>query len=86
MTGAEWLEASLSATGPAAEQALLLARQRFLAGDVAAAMEGVLASVAADKGLRGGLARKAMLLCFAMLGEEDEGLDDYRRRLATLLY
>ena len=28
----------------------------------------------------------AMLVCFAVVGEEDERLDDYRRRLATVLY
>jgi thioredoxin-like negative regulator of GroEL len=42
--------------------------------------------VAADKTFRGGLARKAMLLCFLVVGEQDEAIDDYRRRLATLLY
>lgn len=85
-TGAEWLEASLAATGPLAEKDLLQARAKFLAGDMQAAMDGVLASVAADKGFRGGLARKAMLLCFSLLGEDSEEIDDYRRRLATLLY
>jgi putative thioredoxin len=86
LTGVEWLEATLSARGPASEQALLQARECFLALDFEAAMAAVLASVAADKAWRGGLARKAMLLCFALVGEESEGLDDYRRRLATLLY
>ena len=85
-SGAEWLSGSLAATGAAAEQALSRARQRFLAGDLEGAMAAILESVAADKTFRGGLARKAMLLCFAVIGEQDERLDDYRRRLATLLY
>ena len=34
----------------------------------------------------GGLARKGMLLCFQLFGEDEELVDDYRRRLATLLY
>jgi hypothetical protein len=25
-------------------------------------------------------------LCFLVVGEQDEAIDDYRRRLATLLY
>jgi thioredoxin-like negative regulator of GroEL len=49
-------------------------------------MESILQSVAADKNLRGGLARRAMLVCFAVVGDEEEQLDGYRRRLATLLY
>lgn len=62
------------------------ARRALLAGDLEAAMEGILEAVAADKAFGGGLPRKAMLLCFLLVGEDDERLDDYRRRLATLLY
>ena len=84
--GLDWLDAPLAATGQPAEAELAAARDRFRAGDLDGAMEGVLASVRADKDFRGGLARRAMLLCFAVIGEESEQLDDYRRRLATLLY
>jgi len=49
-------------------------------------LAGLLEAVALDKAFRGGLARKALLACFVMVGEEHEMLDDYRRRLATLLY
>jgi putative thioredoxin len=56
------------------------------AGDVEGAMEQILEAVATDKSFGGGLPRKAMLLCFQLVGEDDERLDDYRRRLATLLY
>jgi thioredoxin-like negative regulator of GroEL len=86
LQGMEWLEASLAAGGEAAETNLLAGRQLYLTGDYAGAMERVLDSVEDDKSCRGGLARKAMLLCFAAVGEEDERLDGYRRRLATLLY
>ena len=86
LAGAEWLDAKLDPNGPPAERALAAARERLRARDVRGAMDRVLESVVADKGLRSGLARKAMLLCFAVIGEEDELLDDYRRRLATLLY
>lgn len=84
--GLEWLGAELADAGVPAEVALAKARHEFLDGNPAGAMDEILASVAADRGHRGGLARKAMLLCFTVIGEEDELLDDYRRRLATLLY
>ena len=74
------------ATGAGAAGLLARARQSLLSGDVEAAMEGILEAVAADKAFGGGLPRKAMLLCFLLVGEDDERLDDYRRRLATLLY
>lgn len=84
--GLGWLEAQLDPRGPAAERHLAAARQRFLQRDVVGAMDELLASVGADRAHRDGLARRAMLLCFAVVGEQDERLDDYRRRLATLLY
>lgn len=82
--GAEWLEASFGAAP--AEQLMATARQRLVAKDVLAALDVLLESVGTDKGCRGGLARKAMLACFVLVGEDAEALDDYRRRLATLLY
>jgi putative thioredoxin len=72
--------------GPPAERALATARAALQAGDVEATLAGLLEAVALDKAFRGGLARKALLACFVMVGEEHEMLDDYRRRLATLLY
>ncbi|MCR9243561.1 MAG: tetratricopeptide repeat protein [bacterium] len=86
LTGLEWLEAELSPGGEDAEQALVGARELFGAGAYEPAMDKILEAVTADKTFRSGLARKAMLLCFAAVGEEDEVLDAYRRRLATLLY
>lgn len=86
--GLPWLEGTTATEvvkTPAA-QALAAARAHYLAGDLDAAMEHLLASVAADKGHADGLARKAMLLCFAVIGEDEERLDEPRRRLARLLY
>jgi len=86
--GLPWLEGTTATSvekTPAA-QALAAARAHYLAGDLEAAMEHLLASVAADKSHADGLARKAMLLCFAVIGEDDERLDEPRRRLARLLY
>jgi len=84
--GLQLFDATLRSDGPPAEAALAAARQQVLAQDLPGAMDQVLASVAADRTFRAGLARQAMLLCFALVGEEAEVLDDYRRRLATLLY
>jgi putative thioredoxin len=84
--GADWLEAALDANGAPAERRLAAARQRLVGKDMAGALDELIESVAADKTCRGGLARKAMLACFVVVGEEAELLDDYRRRLATLLY
>ena len=86
LVGLEWLDATLDAGAGEAERELLAARQLLAEGDVDRAMERLLASVAADRACRGGLARKAMLLCFAVVGEEQEALDEFRRKLATLLY
>ncbi len=86
LAGAEWLEAKLEDAKSAAEKSLAVARQRLLAADMEGAMAALLESVRADKSCRSGLARKAMLLCFVVVGEDQEVLDDYRRRLATLLY
>ena len=85
LQGVEWLEANLAPTSPA-DAALAAGRRSLLDQDPQGAMERILESVAIDKGHRGGLARKAMLLCFALVGEEQEWLDDYRRKLATMLY
>ena len=81
-----FLDATLAATGTGAEQLLARARLLLMQGDVEAAMEQVLGSVAEDKSFRQGLARKGMLLCFQFLAENDERIDAFRRRLATLLY
>ncbi|MBL8752795.1 MAG: tetratricopeptide repeat protein [Planctomycetes bacterium] len=86
LTGIEWLEADLAKAATPAEKLLVTARQALARKDVDAAMAQLLESVAADKSARAGLARKGMLLCFALVGEDDERLDEPRRRLATLLY
>ncbi len=81
-----FLEAPLQANGKGAEGMLAAARQSLLGGDLETAMETILGAVGIDKAFRDGLPRQAMLLCFLIVGEDDERVDDYRRRLATLLY
>jgi len=84
--GMAWFDDGLSPEGGEAAEHLLAARQAFLARDYDAAMAAILESVAADRDFQQGLARRAMVLCFVVVGEEDERLDAFRRRLATLLY
>ena len=84
--GLAWFASRLDpADGDAAEK-LIDARQQFLGRDYDAAMATILESVTLDRDYQQGLARRAMLLCFAVIGEQDESLDLVRRRLATLLY
>lgn len=84
--GLDWFAPDLEAGASPAAAQLVAARERFLAREFEVAMQAILESVAADRDFRGGLARRAMLLCFVVVGEEDERLDEFRRRLATLLY
>lgn len=82
----QFLEAPLDEQGSEVEAVLKAAREELLAGNQGGAMEQILQAVAMDKGYASGLPRQAMLLCFLLVGEDDERLDPFRRRLATLLY
>lgn len=86
LTALRFLEEPLRDGAPGAEGILAAARGQLVDGDVEGAMERLLEAVAADKSFRQGLPRQAMLLCFLLVGEEDERVDPFRRRLATLLY
>ncbi|HLU40458.1 MAG TPA: tetratricopeptide repeat protein [Planctomycetota bacterium] len=83
--GLEWLENRDLPSGPAGDS-IREAREHFLAGRIPDALEALLRSVEIDRGFADGLARRAMLLCFAVLGEDHDVSDEYRRRLTTLLY
>lgn len=84
--GLAWFGDELvSASGEAAAK-LQQAKQQFLAREYEPAMTSILESVELDRDFQKGLARRAMLLCFIIIGEDDELLDSFRRRLATLLY
>lgn len=86
IAGLPWFAPELDAAAGVAAEKLREARQEYLARDYDAAMASILDSVSADRDFEQGLARRAMLLCFVVVGEEDERLDTFRRRLATLLY
>ena len=57
----------------------------YVPGAFEACLSEILASAEADKSYGGGLCRVAMLLCQGTLGDI-EPVEEYRRRLATLLY
>ena len=82
--GLAFLEAELPSS-PEASAQLSRAREHFLAGRWQEALEAVVASAAEDRDYADGLARNAMRLFQGTLGES-ELVDEYRRRLATLLY
>ncbi len=84
--GLPFLTENLREGAPGAEGALAEARRHFLAGEHEAAMAAILTAAGTDRAFRQGLPRRAMVLCFLVVGEDDPVCDDYRRRLATLLY
>ena len=83
--GLSLFDAVLDPSQPAAA-ALLRAREALQRGELREAMDHVLGSVEIDRGFQGELGRKAMLLAMALAGEDSDESEDYRRRLATLLY
>ena len=83
--GIAWLQAGTAGAEPAAA-ALAAARAAFLAGNLAACLEHLLESVAADKAFGGGMARRATLFGLEYLPADDDQAETYRRRLATLLF
>lgn len=84
--GLAFLTSKLDPMKSGAEGHLAAARSLLRQRQLEPAMERILAAVEADRAFQSGLPRKAMLLCFLLLGEDDERCDPYRRRLATLLY
>ena len=84
--GLDWLEPGPGEGPEPAVAALREARTHFLAGRIEPALDALLRSATLDRAAAGGLARRAMLVCFAVIGEDEEISDDYRRRLTTALY
>lgn len=58
----------------------------FMRGNIEAAMDGLLDVLRQDKQYNRGAAKNVMLAIFALLGEEDERTQNYRRELATVLF
>jgi len=84
--GLAWFTTDLGGLEGPAVAAIAEARAQYLSGRVQDALDTLLRSVTLDRAAADGLARKAMLLCFVVLGEDHEVSDEYRRRLTTLLY
>lgn len=84
--GLDWLEPGPGDGSEPAVAALREARSQFLAGHIEAALDALLDSARLDRAAANGMARRAMLVCFAVIGEDEEISDDYRRRLTTVLY
>jgi putative thioredoxin len=57
-----------------------------VAKDYRAALDALLAVVAADRNFRDGAAKAAIVQVFAVIGQRSELADEYRQRLANLLY
>lgn len=83
--GLAWLEAELPET-PVASSHLEAARACLLAGRVEDTLEAIVDSAREDRSYGDGLARRAMMLCQALWPDQADLVDEYRRRLATLLY
>ncbi|MGQ0524271.1 MAG: tetratricopeptide repeat protein [Betaproteobacteria bacterium] len=54
--------------------------------DYAQALEQLLEIVRRDRSFRDDIGRKTMLQVFGVLGNEDELVSEYRRRLASAMY
>ena len=81
-------EAGFDASAPAAVP-LSAGRDALRAGDLDAAVEAFLDSMAVDKAFAEGLARRAAVLCFELMSQEPDGEERataFRRRMAGLLY
>lgn len=63
-----------------------LAAHELLNGDATSGLELLLTLLRRDRRFEDGLARRALLHAFALLGEDDERVAQYRRRMAALLY
>ena len=86
LDGLPWLEIDLAREASPAARELERARRAFTSGELETAMAAILGAVEIDKGFLSGLPRKAMLLCFELLGPDNEHSESFRRRLATALY
>ena len=57
-----------------------------MAGDFRGALEEFLSVLSRDKNFQDQTARKAMLTVFALVGERSDLAEEYRKRLAQVLF
>lgn len=86
LDGLAFLQEDPGSDDAPAATALRRAQERFKAGDLEGAMSALLESIEQDKTYRNGLARRGMVLCFQLAGEDSDLTGAYRRKLATVLY
>ena len=80
------LEETLQANPRASQALYLLSLHKACAEDYAAAMELLLRLLKQDPGYNDGIAKKTLIDLFALLGNEGELVNTYRRKLASLLH
>jgi putative thioredoxin len=81
------LEASSGANGAGELDGLYhTGGQKIAAGDIRGAMDALLDVLRRDKRFRNGEARQVMLAIFAVLGEENPIVREYRNKLASVLF
>jgi putative thioredoxin len=86
---AEQLLANLPANAGASKEAddfYRLAAHEILRGDAGLGLELLLTILRRDRRFQDGLAQRALLQAFALLGDDDEHVAQTRRKMAALLY
>ncbi len=89
LDGFEVFESSIDAAESSAADSVARGRDLFLGKQYVAAVEAWIESIEQDRGWRNGLARRAAVMAFEVLGVNDAGRDvvrEMRARMATLLY
>ncbi|MCA8942865.1 MAG: tetratricopeptide repeat protein [Planctomycetes bacterium] len=87
--GLEVFSVDMAGDESAAAAPAAAGRDLFLQGNVAEAVESWIESLGVDRAWRDGLARRAAVMAFEVLGVNDAGQElvrEFRGRMATLLY
>jgi putative thioredoxin len=80
------LTARLESDPADAEARFLLASRKLMAGNYDAALEGFMELLKRDRGYGDGAAQRGLLTVFSALGEDDERVGAYRRKMFNLLH
>ena len=83
---AEKLRRSVSAESTDLHAMHKLAAYEMVQGDATRALELLLAIMQRDRRFEGDLSRRSLLHAFRLLGDSDERVAEYRRRMTRLLY
>lgn len=83
---AQKLRSEVSEDSPDLDAIQRFAAYELLGGDVNRALDLLLAIMRRDRRFRDDLGRRSLLHAFRLLGEADERVGEYRRRMTRLLY